>query len=69
MLSFIGLCALLFVCIKYFPELIKFGVKVFIVLLVLWLFFATVAWVFGWSLAIHFNDALLQIQSINGVGV
>ena len=69
MLSFIGLGSILFVCIKYFPELIKFGIKVFIVLLVLWLFLATLAWIFGWSFALHFNDALFQLSTMKAIGV
>jgi hypothetical protein len=64
MLSFIGLIAIIFVAVKYFPEIIKFSIKAFIVLLMIWFLFGTLAWIFGISLAIHINESILQLTTI-----
>ena len=47
MLELIGFIALIYLAIKFFPDIIVFAFKTMIVLVGLWLLFGAIIWVFG----------------------
>ena len=47
MLELIGFIALVYLAIKFFPDIIVFAFKTMIVLVGLWLLFGAVIWAFG----------------------
>ena len=53
MLEFIGLCAIIFVVVKWFPELMMFSLKALIVFVGLYFLLGTLAWIFGASFVFH----------------
>ena len=61
MLSLIGLFAIAFVVIKYFPDILMFCVKAAIVLIGLYFLLGALLWIFGASIAIHMNGGLLGL--------
>ena len=48
MLELIGLAALIFLAIKFFPGILMFALKVLIVLVGIWLLLNVLVWMFGW---------------------
>ena len=61
MLELIGLLAIIFVVIKYFPDLIKFLMYSIIVLIGLYFLLGALLWIFGASIAFNLNTQLLGI--------
>ena len=61
MLSIIGLFAIAFVVVKFFPDILMFTVKAGIVLIGLYLLLGALLWLFGASIALHINGTLLGI--------
>ena len=61
MLSIIGLFAIAFVIVKYFPDILMFTVKAAIVLIGLYFLLGALLWLFGASIALHINGTLLGI--------
>ena len=61
MLSIIGLFAIAFVIVKYFPDILMFTVKAAIVLIGLYFLLGALLWIFGASIALHINGTLLGI--------
>ena len=61
MLSLIGLFAIAFVVVKYFPDILMFCVKAAIVLIGLYFLLGALLWIFGSSIAIHMNGVLLGL--------
>ena len=61
MLSLIGLFAIAFVIVKYFPDILMFTVKAGIVLIGLYFLLGALLWLFGASIALHINGTLLGI--------
>jgi len=61
MLSIIGLFAIAFVVVKYFPDILMFCVKAAIVLIGLYFLLGALLWIFGASIAIHMNGVLLGL--------
>ena len=53
MLEFIGLCAIVFVVVKFFPEIMLFSLKVVIVFIGLYFLLGTLAWIFGACVAFN----------------
>ena len=47
MLELIGFIALIYLAVKFFPDIIVFAFKTMIVLVGLWLLFEAIIWVFG----------------------
>ena len=48
MLELIGLAALIFLAIKFLPDILMFALKVLIVLVGIWLILNVLVWMFGW---------------------
>ena len=61
MLSIIGLFAIAFVVVKFFPDILMFAVKAGIVLIGLYFLLGALLWLFGASIALHINGTLLGI--------
>ena len=61
MLELIGLLAIIFVVIKYFPDLIKFLMYAIIVMIGLYFLLGALLWIFGASIAFNLNTQLLGI--------
>ena len=61
MLELIGLFAIIFVVIKYFPDLVKFLMYAIIVCVALYFLLGALMWVFGMSIAMHINTQLIGI--------
>ena len=61
MLSIIGLFAIAFVVVKFFPDILMFTVKAGIVLIGLYFLLGALLWLFGASIALHINVTLLGI--------
>ncbi len=61
MLELIGLLAIIFVVIKYFPDLIKFLMYAIIVMIGLYFLLGSLLWIFGASIAFNLNTQLLGI--------
>ena len=61
MLSIIGLFAIAFVVVKFFPDILMFTVKAGIVLTGLYFLLGALLWLFGASIALHINGTLLGI--------
>mgnify|MGYP005700782603 FL=1 len=61
MLSIIGLFAIAFVVVKFFPDILMFTVKAGIVLIGLYFLLGALLWIFGASIALNINGALLGI--------
>jgi|TARA_B100001287_G_C22579228_1_gene480131 hypothetical protein len=61
MLSIIGLFAIAFVVVKFFPDILMFTVKAGIVLIGLYFLLGALLWLFGASIALHINGTLLGI--------
>ena len=61
MLSLIGLFAIAFVVVKFFPDILMFCIKAAIVLIGLYFLLGALLWIFGASIALNINGALLGI--------
>ena len=61
MLELIGLLAIIFVVIKYFPDLIKFLMYAIIICIALYFLLGALLWIFGASIAFNLNTQLLGI--------
>ncbi len=61
MLELIGLLAIIFVVIKYFPDLIKFLMYAIIIMIGLYFLLGALLWIFGASIAFNLNTQLLGI--------
>jgi hypothetical protein len=61
MLELIGLFAIIFVVIKYFPDLVKFLMYAIIVCVALYFLLGALMWVFGMSIAMHINTQLIGL--------
>ena len=61
MLSIIGLFAIAFVVVKFFPDILMFTGKAGIVLIGLYFLLGALLWLFGASIALHINGTLLGI--------
>ena len=61
MLSIIGLFAIAFVVVKFFPDILMFTVKAGIILIGLYFLLGALLWLFGASIALHINGTLLGI--------
>ncbi len=61
MLELIGLLAIIYVVIKYFPDLLKFLGYAIIVCIALYFLLGTLLWIFGASIAFNLNTQLLGI--------
>ena len=61
MLSIIGIFAIAFVVVKFFPDILMFTVKAGIVLIGLYFLLGALLWLFGASIALHINGTLLGI--------
>ena len=61
MLSIIGLFAIAFVVVKFFPDILMFTVKAGIVLIGLYFLLGALLWLFGASIALLINGTLLGI--------
>ena len=61
MLELIGLIAIAFVIVKFFPDIMLFAVKAAVVLVGLYFPLGALLWIFGASIAIHMNGQLLGI--------
>ena len=49
MLELIGLIALVYLAIKFLPDILSFAFKVLIVLVGLWLLLAVIGWMFNFA--------------------
>jgi hypothetical protein len=47
MLELIGLIALIFVAVKFLPDILSFALKVIVVLVGIWLLLSVLVWMFG----------------------
>ncbi len=61
MLELIGLLAIIYVVIKYFPDLLKFLGYAIIVCIALYFLLGALLWIFGASIAFNLNTQLLGI--------
>jgi hypothetical protein len=61
MLELIGLFAIIFVVIKYFPDLVKFLMYAIIVCVALYFLLGALMWVFGMSIAMHINTQMIGL--------
>ena len=61
MLELIGLLAIIYVVIKYFPDLLKFLMYAIIVCIALYFLLGALLWIFGASIAFNLNTQLLGI--------
>ena len=48
MLELIGLIALVYLAVKFLPDILMFALKVIIVLVGIWLVLNVLVWIFGW---------------------
>ena len=48
MLELIGLIALIYLAVKFLPDILMFALKVTIVLVGIWLVLNVLVWMFGW---------------------
>ena len=48
MLELIGLIALVYLAVKFLPDILMFALKVIIVLVGIWLVLNVLVWMFGW---------------------
>ena len=61
MLELIGLLAIIYVVIKYFPDLLKFLMYAIIICIALSFLLGALLWIFGASIAFNLNTQLLGI--------
>lgn len=61
MLELIGLLAIIYVVVKYFPDLLKFLGYAIIVCIALYFLLGALVWIFGASIAFNLNTQLLGI--------
>jgi hypothetical protein len=61
MLELIGLVTVVFLVIKYFPDLLKFLMYAIIVGVALYFLLGALLWIFGASIAFNLNTQLLGI--------
>ena len=61
MLSLIGFFAIVFVIIKYFPDILKFTMYAAVIVIALYFLIGGLLWIFGSSLAIHMNATMMGI--------
>jgi len=61
MLELIGLITVVFLVIKYFPDLLKFLMYSIIVMIGLYFLLGALLWIFGASIAFNMNTQLLGI--------
>ena len=61
MLELIGLLAIIYVVIKYFPDLLKFLGYAIIICIALYFLLGALLWIFGASIAFNLNTQLLGI--------
>jgi hypothetical protein len=61
MLELIGLLAIIYVVIKYFPDLLKFLMYAIIICIALYFLLGALLWIFGASIAFNLNTQLLGI--------
>jgi hypothetical protein len=61
MLELIGLITVVFLVIKYFPDLLKFLMYMIIVGVALYFLLGALLWIFGASIAFNLNTQLLGI--------
>ena len=61
MLELIGLITVVFLVIKYFPDLLKFLMYTIIVGVALYFLLGALLWIFGASIAFNLNTQLLGI--------
>ena len=64
MLELIGLGTIVFLVIKYFPDLLKFLMYAIIVVMALYFLLGALLWVFGASIAFNLNTQLLGISGL-----
>jgi hypothetical protein len=61
MLELIGLITIVFLVIKYFPDLLKFLMYMIIIVVGLYFLLGALLWIFGASIAFNLNTQLLGI--------
>ena len=61
MLELIGLLAIIYVVIKYFPDLLKFLMYAIIICIALYFLLGALLWIFGASIAFNLNTQFLGI--------
>ena len=61
MLELIGLLSIIYVVIKYFPDLLKFLMYAIIICIALYFLLGALLWIFGASIAFNLNTQLLGI--------
>tara|TARA_Y200000002_G_C22257882_1_gene486684 strand:+ start:259 stop:501 length:243 start_codon:yes stop_codon:yes gene_type:complete len=61
MLELIGFLAIIYVVVKYFPEILKFTVYAVVVVIALYFLIGGLLWIFGASIAINMNTQLMGI--------
>ena len=61
MLELIGFLAIIYVVVKYFPEILKFTVYAGVVVIALYFLIGGLLWIFGASIAINMNTQLMGI--------
>ena len=61
MLELIGLITIVFLVIKYFPDLLKFLMYMIIMVVALYFLLGALLWIFGASIAFNLNTQLLGI--------
>ena len=61
MLELIGLITIVFLVIKYFPDLLKFLMYIIIIVVGLYFLLGALLWIFGASIAFNLNTQLLGI--------
>jgi len=62
MLSLIGFITICYLGIRYFPDIVKFSIKVIIVLIGLYFLFGAVIWLMGITWAWQINQVLLGLN-------
>jgi len=61
MLELIGLCAIAFVIVKFFPDIMLFTVKAAVVIIGLYFLLGALLWIFGASIALNINTQMMGI--------
>lgn len=61
MLELVGFFAIVFVIVKYFPEIMKFTAYAVVVVIALYFLLGGLLWIFGASIAINMNTQLMGI--------
>ena len=61
MLELIGLIAIIFVIVKFFPDIMLFAVKAAVVVIGLYFLVGGLLWIFGASIAVNINTQLMGI--------